>query len=385
MRSPIEIEKITRVDELEENEFVNLKVSNRYILMDQIGKGTFGVVYKAKDLLDSKTSKNEFVAIKIMVLPKSKTEKNKIIESEIKDEIKKYSNQIFNSRVVNIKDSFEWNKLLFIVMEYVDGKSFKDLIKETSSILTYEEIIYYFSEIALAIQGMHDMKMIHRDLKPDNILLTSNNKIKITDFGISHIKGFVSEDGNLQKTKKPSSPGTPRYSSPEQILDATKLEDLSSYQADIYSFGVMMYETATGTSIIKAHDQSFSLSKEKGKSIQDFFLNQTLIKKFILPSHINPKISNSLENIIMKCLEKNPEDRYGTATEVYNDLMKLEKKEKVEKNYKQNTLKSEDKIYKNPENEVFISFNKKFFKKIVLPAVVIIIFMFTFLLVINLL
>lgn len=375
MRNIKELEEITRVDQLVENEFANLKVNNRYLLISQIGKGTFGVVYKAKDLLESRNAKSEFLAIKIMILPKTKNEKDRVYESEVKDEIKKYSNQIFNKRVVNIKDSFEWTKMLFIVMEYVDGKSFKDVLKESNNILTTEEIIYYFSEISLAIQGMHDMKMIHRDLKPDNILLTSNNKIKITDFGISHIKGFVNEGGSLQKTKKPSSPGTPRYSSPEQYLDTSNSEDKSSYQADIYSLGVMMYEATTGANVIKAHDPSMLVKKGESGNMElpKFYLKQTLIKEIVLPSYINPTIPNSLENIIMKCLEKNVEDRYGTAEEVCNDLMKLRSNQKVNKNYKQAQLKINGMVYKDDENTKFVEFSKKFIKTWLLPGAVIII------------
>ncbi|ATZ21433.1 serine/threonine-protein kinase [Mesoplasma tabanidae] len=365
--------KYTRIDEIPTDYFANKKISGNYLLISEIGRGTFGLVYKAKDLSNPSYSNENFLAVKLMFVPNIKNENDRLREQEIRDEIKKYSTQIFNPRVVKIQDYLQWENFLLIVMEYVDGQSLQEMLKEKDGTLTFEEIVYYFSEIALGLQGVHDMNMIHRDIKPGNILLSKDKKIKITDFGISHVKGFVYEGGNAKRTLKPSSPGTPRFASPEQYIESdSSNEDKISFQSDIYSLGVMMYEATTGVELIKVNDpRLFRPSNDKDKKDRNsYLLDQSLVAEVILPSTINPAIDKALENIIMKCLEKNVADRYKTASEVAKDLKAIGKGEKIvfkkikNESYKSDTIKKLEN-----ENKKFKTFIQSFINARVVPII----------------
>ncbi|ATQ35377.1 hypothetical protein CG007_01215 [Mesoplasma entomophilum] len=368
-------QKYTRIDQIPEDYFANKKINGSYLLIKEIGRGTFGLVYKAKDLSNpTNYSKDSFLAIKLMFVPNIKNENDRLREQEVRDEIKKYSTQIFNPRVVKIQDYLQWDNFLLIVMEYVDGQSLQDMLKEKDGTLTFEEIIYYFSEIALGLQGVHDMNMIHRDIKPGNILLTKDKKIKITDFGISHVKGFVYEGGSAKRTLKPSSPGTPRFASPEQYIESdASNDDKISFQSDIYSLGVMMYEAATGVELIKINDSRLFMPKNDRdrKDKNTYLLDQSLVAEIILPSVINPTIDKNLESIIMKCLEKNVVDRYKTANEVAKDLKAIGKGEKIAiKKFKNEPYRNENiKKFEN-ENMKFKNFISSFINTKVVPVIV---------------
>lgn len=366
--------KYSRIDDIPTDYFTNQRIHGNYLLINEIGRGTFGLVYKAKDLTNPFSGKDNFFAVKMMMMPNVKNESDKLREQEIKDEIKKYSTQIFNPRVVKIQDYFQWNIFLLIVMEYVDGQSFQTMLDGKDSILTFEEIIYYFSEIALGLQGVHDMNMVHLDIKPGNILLTQNNKIKITDFGISHIKGFVYEGGNAQRTRKPSSPGTPRFASPEQYIESeNSSEDRISFQSDIYSLGVMLYEATTGAQVIKINDpRLFKPTEDKDRKDRNtYLLNQTLVSEIIKPTTINPTIDKNLENIIMKCLEKNVADRYKTANEVAEDLKKIGRGEKITiKKIKNQPYKNENIKKIENDDKKFNLFLRNFLNKNVVPVII---------------
>ncbi|ATI73176.1 serine/threonine-protein kinase [Mesoplasma florum] len=375
--------KYTRIDEIPVDYFANKKISGNYLLINEIGRGTFGLVYKAKDLSNQNYSSESFLAIKLMFVPNIKNENDRLREQEIRDEIKKYSTQIFNPRVVKIQDYLQWENFLLIVMEYVDGQSLQDMLKEKDGTLTFEEIIYYFSEIALGLQGVHDMNMIHRDIKPGNILLSKDKKIKITDFGISHVKGFVYEGGNAKKTLKPSSPGTPRFASPEQYIETdSSSEDKVSFQSDIYSLGVMMYEATTGVELIKINDpRLFKPQDDKArKDRNSYLLDQTLVAEIVSPSVINPSIDKSLEYIIMKCLEKNVAERYKTANEVARDLKAIGRGEKIIIKKSKNEPYKTDSIKKlENENKKFNTFISTFINAKVVPIVACIFIIFVLL------
>ncbi|ATZ17876.1 serine/threonine-protein kinase [Mesoplasma melaleucae] len=366
--------KYSRIDDIPDNYFANQKINGNYLLIEQIGRGTFGLVYKAKDINNPLSGKDNFYAIKMMIVPNVKSESDKLREQEIKDEIKKYSTQIFNPRVVKIQDYLQWDNFLLIVMEYVDGQSLQSLLNGKDGILTFEEIIYYFSEIALGLQGVHDMNMVHRDIKPGNILLTQDKKIKITDFGISHIKGFVYEGGSAQRTRRPTSPGTPRFASPEQYIESENSnEDKISFQSDIYSLGVMLYEATTGSQVIKINDPKlFEPSDDKDRKDRNaYLLNQTLVSEIIKPSTLNPTIDKNLENIIMKCLEKNAADRYKTANEVAEILKTIGSGGKYTIKKIKNQPYKNDNIKKiENDDKKYTAFLKNFLNKKVVPIIV---------------
>ncbi|ASZ08977.1 serine/threonine protein kinase [Mesoplasma chauliocola] len=366
--------KYSRITDVPKDAFANQRINNNYLLINEIGRGTFGLVYKAKDLSNPLSAKENFFAIKMMIVPNVKSENDKLREQEMRDEIKKYSTQIFNPRVVKIQDYLQWENYLLIVMEYVDGQSLQKMLWEKDGMLTFEEIIYYFSEIAYGLQGVHDMNMVHRDIKPGNILLTKERQIKITDFGISHVKGLVYDGGNIQKTKKPSSPGTPRYASPEEyIKSGSASDDKNSFQSDIYSLGVMLYEATTGSEIIKINNPKLFRPTEDAdrKKREAFLLDQTLVAEFLAPSLLNPTINKDLELIIMKCLERNLANRYRTANEVAEDLKKVGRGEKVNiKKTKNEPYKTESIKKLENDNKKFEKFNKKFINKIVVPVII---------------
>ena len=268
----------------------NIILDDRYEIIEQIGVGGMAKVYKAKDkLLD------RFVAIKILKEP----------YAEDDEFLKKFNNEaqsaakLSHINIVNVfdigQDLYNGQVIYYIVMEYVEGRTLKDYIVDEEK-LSNHDIIDYSTQIAQALKTAHKAGIIHRDIKPQNILIDNYGLLKVTDFGIARVSS------NATITYTSSILGTVHYISPEQAKG--KIVDEKS---DLYSLGAVMYEMATGKVPFDA-DNSVGIAV---MHIQD---------QPVEPKELNPDLSDHLNHIIMKLLAKEPSERFLNANELIEAL-----------------------------------------------------------------
>ncbi len=265
-------------------------LGSRYELIEKIGEGGMAVVYKAKCRL-----LNRYVAVKIL-------KEEYTTNFEFMDKFRKEAAataSFSHNNIVNVFDVGVEGKYNYIVMELVNGKTLKKVIHEKGN-LPYEEVISIGIQIAKALECAHRNGIIHRDIKPHNILVTEDGTVKVTDFGIAK----ASNTDTITHTSKVI--GSAHYFSPEQAKG--KVVD---FRTDIYSFGIVLYEMATGKLPFDG-DSPVSIAL---KHIQE---------PVIPPSAINYNIPVGLSNLIMKAIEKDPIKRYQTATDILNDLRKIQ-------------------------------------------------------------
>jgi serine/threonine-protein kinase len=263
-------------------------LGKRYEIIEKIGGGGMALVYKAKCHL-----LNRFVAVKIL--------RPEFISDE--DFINKFEKEsqaaasLSHPNIVNIYDVGTDNDVHYIVMELVEGKTLKKHIKE-KGFLKNDEAINISKQIALALKHAHTNHIVHRDIKPHNILITDDGRVKVTDFGIARAitSSTITNTGNVI--------GSVHYFSPEQARGGFVDE-----KSDIYSLGATMYEMVTGR-------VPFSGSTPVTVALKH------LKEEAVPPSMINPDISKGLENIILKSMKKDKNVRYDNATQVYSDLEK---------------------------------------------------------------
>lgn len=268
-------------------------LGGRYEIIEQIGGGGMALVYKAKcQLLD------RFVAIKVL--------KDEFVNDE--EFVRKFRREsqaaasLSHPNIVNIYDvgveSDGNNQIYYIVMEYIKGKTLKELIKEKGK-LSIENALDYSYQIAEALQHAHKNHLVHRDIKPHNIMITDDNRVKVTDFGIARAatSSTVTTTSNVL--------GSVHYFSPEQARGGYTDE-----KSDIYSLGIVMYEMVTG----KLPYQGESPITVALKHVQED------IKP---PRELNSQIPIGFENIILRCVQKRQADRYSNITELIKDLKKV--------------------------------------------------------------
>jgi len=264
-------------------------LGNRYEIVEKIGEGGMSIVYKARcNKLD------RFVAVKIL---KKELAENADIVTKFKREATAIAT-LSDNNIVNVLDVSTQDEINYIVMEYVKGKTLKEVIREFGK-LNYETTIKIGTQIAKALDCAHKNKIVHRDIKPQNILVTEEGLIKVTDFGIA--KSVSSET----LTNTTTIMGSAQYFSPEQAKGAP-----IDARTDIYSLGVVMYEMATGKLPFEA-DSPVSIAL---KHIQE---------EPVPPKQINSRIPDSLNKLILKAMEKDANKRYQTAREMINDLQKI--------------------------------------------------------------
>ena len=265
-------------------------LGGRYEILEQIGGGGMALVYKAKcQLLD------RLVAVKIL--------KDEFVDDE--EFVRKFKREsqaaasLSHPNMVNIYDvgveKQENREIHYIVMEYIKGGTLKELIRKKGK-LSIEETLNYSNQIAYALQDAHRNNIVHRDIKPQNIMLTEDNRVKVTDFGIAR----ASTSSTVTTTSEAL--GSVHYFSPEQARGGYTDE-----KSDIYSLGIVMYEMATG-----------HLPYE-GESPITVALKH-FQEEMIPPRELNDKIPISLEKVILKAVQKRQSDRYANITEMIKDL-----------------------------------------------------------------
>ena len=262
-------------------------LSNRYEILEEVGIGGMATVYKAKcNLL------NRYVAVKVL---KDEFAKDAEFVKRFRAEAQSAA-ALTHPNIVSVYDVGEENGINYIVMELLTGDTLKDYIERNGK-LSNETTLKFASQIASALEAAHSNKIIHRDIKPQNIVLANNNTIaKVTDFGIAKMS---SKD---TITSSSSTIGSVHYFSPEHAKGCYTDE-----KSDIYSLGVVMYEMATGVLPFNA-DTPVTVAL---KQIQE---------NPIEPKEIVETISESLNRIILKAMAKSTADRYQSATELLDDI-----------------------------------------------------------------
>lgn len=264
-------------------------LGGRYELLEKIGEGGMSEVYKAKC-----NKLNRFVAVKIL---KKQFADNKDIAQKFKREATAIAN-LSDANIVNILDVGTQDDIDYIVMELITGKTLKELINYSGK-LTYNTAIKIALQIAKALDCAHRNNIIHRDIKPQNILVTENGEVKVTDFGIAK-----STDSQTI-TNTTSIIGSAHYLSPEQAK-GTYID----FRSDIYSFGIVLYEMVTGRLPFEG-DSPVTVAL---KHLQE---------EPVPPKNINSAIPDSLNKLILKAVEKEPIKRYQNAKEMIQDLQKI--------------------------------------------------------------
>lgn len=262
-------------------------ISERYEILRQIGEGGMANVYLAHDIiLDRK------VAIKVLRGDLANDEK--FVRRFQREALS--ASSLSHPNIVEMYDVGEDNGMYFIAMEYVEGKTLKQLLKRRGN-LTLSEAIDIMLQLTDGISHAHESYIIHRDLKPQNIMIEENGMIKITDFGIAMALN------STQLTQTNSVMGSVHYLPPEQASGKG-----STVKSDIYSMGILFYELLTG------------MLPFKGDNAVEIALKQM---KDPLPSvkAQNPAVPQSIENIIMKATAKNPKNRYENVKEMHDDLL----------------------------------------------------------------
>ncbi|MGD9347921.1 MAG: protein kinase, partial [Candidatus Aminicenantes bacterium] len=266
--------------------------ANRYQIIEELGKGGMGTVYRA---LDKKL--NEEVALKLIKLEISADEKT---VERFRNELR-MARKISHRNVGRMYELMDYMGIHYITMEYVSGQDLRNLIRQTGK-LTTEKAIAIAKEICEGLAEAHRLGVIHRDLKPSNILIDRQGEAKIMDFGIARLLKSKGITGTRHLI------GTPEYMSPEQV-DA---EGDIDQRSDIYSLGVILYEMLTGRVPFDGDTPLSVAYKHKNKKPPD-------------PRDFSPQITDELSVLILKCLEKNKEARYQSAGEIRAQLEEIEK------------------------------------------------------------
>jgi len=274
-------------------------LDNRYEIREIIGVGGMAVVYKAYDNIDDR-----IVAVKIL---KEEFLANEEFRRRFKNESKAIA-VLSHPNIVKVYDVSYGDRLQYIVMEYVEGITLKEYIQQQGR-LNSKEAVFFIMQVLRALQHAHDKGIVHRDIKPQNILLLENGAIKVTDFGIARFSRSET------RTMTDSTIGSVHYISPEQARG-----DVTDDKTDIYSVGVMLYEMLTGT-----------LPFESDNTVSVAIMQ--LQKDPVKPRNINPEIPVGLEQIILHAMQKNIHDRYQSAAEVILDLEEFKRNPLIEFGY----------------------------------------------------
>ena len=275
--------------------YVGLVFDNRYRVERIVGIGGMAVVFKATDLLMRRT-----VAIKIL---KDEISADEQAVQRFKHEYQAVA-MLAHENIVEIHDASVRHNIKYIVMEYVEGITLKNYMQHRE-VLNLREIISYTTQILRALDHAHKKGIVHRDIKPQNIMLLKNGVIKVMDFGIAKIPNAETV------TMTDKAIGTVYYISPEQVSGSP-----TDARSDLYALGVMMYEMATG---------SLPFSAETPVSTALMHVNETATSA----KELNPAIPAGLEQIISRAMEKDPDARYQSAEEMLNHLLKLRENPKI--------------------------------------------------------
>lgn len=265
---------------------IGKKIDGRYAVQEVIGVGGMAIVYKAYDEIDDRV-----VALKVL---KEEYAANEEFKRRFRNESRAVA-MLSHPNIVRVYDVSMDERMQYIVMEFVDGITLKEYIDQQHA-LNWKEAVHFTVQILRALQHAHEKGIIHRDIKPQNIMMLEDGTVKVTDFGIARVAGSET------RTMTDHAIGSVHYISPEQA--SGRATDVKS---DIYSLGVVLYEMLTGR---------LPFESENAVSVAIMQM-QTQPRS---PREINPDIPEGLESITLRAMQKEPERRYASAAAMLADI-----------------------------------------------------------------
>lgn len=259
-------------------------IAERYEIISRIGSGGMADVYKAKD-----HKLNRLVAVKVL---KPEFREDKSFIGKFRKEAQAAA-RLSHPNIVNVFDVGEEDNINFIVMELIEGITLKDYITKKGK-LSVKEATSIAIQVSLGLEAAHNSDIVHRDVKPQNIIISTDGKVKLSDFGIARVASSNTINSNVMVSV--------HYSSPEQVRGG-----YSDKKSDIYSLGVTMYEMVTGKVPFDG-DTSVAIAI---KHLQE---------EMVPPVQYTPELPFSLQQIVLKCTQKSVDRRYNTLSEVIDDL-----------------------------------------------------------------
>lgn len=267
-------------------------INDRYEIGRRIGRGGMAEIFQARDILLDRS-----VAIKVL-FPEFAT------DPAFVERFRREAQAAGGLNHPNIVGVYDWgrvNNTYYIAMEYVDGRTLADILKQSGT-LTPLQVCDVISEVAAALGSAHQNGVIHRDVKPGNILVSATGQVKVADFGIARALGAGVEQG---LTQTGAVMGTATYFSPEQAQGAP-----TDQRSDIYSLGIVMYEMLAGSAPFLGENAvaiAYKQVHENAPSLHDRI----------------ESIPEQISAIVAKCMTKSPDDRYSTAGEVRDELRRF--------------------------------------------------------------
>ena len=259
----------------------------RYVIVEEIGQGAMGVVYKAVDPLIDRT-----VAIKTINLDLSKEELANF-EKRFQREVQS-AGKLNHPNIVTVYDVGRTEGVAYMAMEFLEGKELREIL-DSGVVLPIEKITHIASQVADGLGFAHEHGIVHRDVKPANVMVMKNGLVKITDFGIAQMS-------SASRTMSGMVMGSPKYMSPEQVVGQAV-----DGRSDIFSLGVVLYEMLAGKTPFAGENISA-------------IMYQILNDEPIPPKAFNQNIPDSINFIVLKALAKHPDKRYQNAKEMARDL-----------------------------------------------------------------
>ncbi|MCC2685835.1 MAG: serine/threonine protein kinase, partial [Paenibacillaceae bacterium] len=265
---------------------IGTRLGDRYEILERIGGGGMAIVYKGHDVL-----LNRKVAVKVL--------RDQYVHDD--EFIRRFQREaqaaasLSHPNIVSIYDVGKENDVHYIVMEYVEGTTLNEVIKEKAP-MQVEEAIHFTSQICDALDHAHSNQIVHRDIKPHNILIGKNGRVKVTDFGIARAttSSTITQTGSVV--------GSVHYFSPEHAKGVS-----AGAKSDLYSLGIVLYQMLTGRLPFLGESPISVALKHLQENVEE-------------PRKVNSLIPQSVENIILKSMRKNPDERYSSAKQMQRDL-----------------------------------------------------------------
>ncbi len=282
-----------------QDRFLGKKLDGRYEMRERIGVGGMATVYKAYDIIDDR-----YVSVKIL---KEEYLRDAEFLRRFRNESKAVA-VLSHPNVVKVYNVSFGDRIQYLVMEYIEGITLKEYLDQ-QTVINWKDAIHFTAQILKALHHAHEKGVIHRDIKPHNIMLLNNGAIKVTDFGIAR---FAKSE---TRTMTDKAIGSVHYIAPEQARG-----DLTDSKSDIYSVGVMLYEMLTGKLPFEA-DSAVSVAIMQLQTEPE------------PPCNINPAIPRGLEEITLKAMQKEPSKRYKSAMDMLKDIKRFHENPNIIFNY----------------------------------------------------